>query len=114
MLIFLVLALTQYLLDYQKDKCKSWVLLIHHFFDIYLYFPFLFGMPGLHLVFALLTLNHWIANNKRCQMTVVANKECNRPESEPFNDFLSKLFGGGWHHTYIICVIVFDLLRLSF
>lgn len=83
-----VLLTIQHFLQTCKSKTAyTWTLYIfHHFFDVFLFWSFLFLTTkfefGLHFLILLGVVIHWFTYDNKCIITVLMNRECGYPEDK--------------------------------
>lgn len=115
-LIFLVLAVIEYIVDRARyTKCKhvggEVFLLFHHMVSVYGYFGWLLFNPLYHLILCVLILTHWKLNNDRCELTIINNRLCGNDESVIFHDFFKMSNVFGIHPGYVVGVLmVYDIV----
>ena len=93
-IVFFVLSVCQYIMDRSTSICNSnsgeILLLLHHFFAIYLYLGAFFFDPFIHLIVVISTLFHWYIY-KKCILTEYTNIYCGVDINRPFNDYIRML-----------------------
>jgi len=118
--LFIFFSLIQYFIDIYQNPCETNIgkslLLFHHFLSGYLYLGgFLFN-PLYHLIICIIVLIHWITNNNKCELTVIANKYCEYQENKKFNDTLLILHISTINqniHWYLLPALIFyDLYKI--
>jgi hypothetical protein len=102
---FQVLLTIQHFLQTCKSKTAyTWALYIfHHFFDVFLFWSFVFLTTkfefGLHFLILLGVVIHWFTYDNKCIITVLMNRECGYPEDK-WLDSLKNMFGLRDIHEY--------------
>lgn len=101
-LFLLFISLVSLILDLQDEntsKCVDshheilYVLVIHHIFDTFLYFGWLFNEKIILLIYILTVIFimiYWILNANRCDMTLYVDKICGWNNDVMFNDFFAR------------------------
>ena len=115
-IVFFVLTVCQYIMDRSSSICYSnsgeILLLLHHFFAIYLYLGSFFFDPFIHLIVATLTIIHWYTYGK-CILTEYTNIYCGVDINRPFYDYIriSKIYKifPKIHWILLFTLIVYDL-----
>jgi hypothetical protein len=100
----LVLTLPRFLQTCESKSLYTWSLYIfHHFFDVFLFWSFLFVTTklefGLHLLILIGVVIHWLTYDNKCIITVLMNRECGYPE-EQWLDSLKNMVGLRNIHEY--------------
>ena len=115
-IVFFVLTVCQYIMDRSSSICYSnsgeILLLLHHFFAIYLYLGAFFFDPFIHLIVVVCTLFHWYTYDK-CILTEYTNIYCGVDIDKPFNDYIRMLkiykFIPKIHWILLYILIFYDL-----
>lgn len=104
------------------DGTRWIVYLVHHAFDVFLFWgPLFFWRSSrilqAHLALALVTVLHWLTNRNRCVVTVELNRMCGYPEDDWFDSIknrlgLERFLGDGFHFYWIAALVLYDLLIL--
>ena len=93
-IVFFVLTICQYIMDRSTSSCYSnsgeILLLLHHFFAIYLYLGAFFFDPFIHLIVVVSVLFHWYTYDK-CILTEYTNIYCGVDIDRPFHDYIRML-----------------------
>ena len=115
-IVFFVLSICQYIMDRSTSTCNTntgeILLLIHHFFAIYLYLGAFFFDPFIHLIVVVSVLFHWYTYEK-CILTEYTNIYCGVDIDRPFNDYIRMLkiykFIPKIHWILLFILIFYDL-----
>ena len=115
-IVFFVLSVCQYIMDRSTSICNSnsgeILLLLHHFFAIYLYLGAFFFDPFIHLIVVVSVLFHWYTYEK-CILTEYTNIYCGVDIDRPFNDYIRMLkiykFIPKIHWILLFVLIFYDL-----
>ena len=115
-IVFFVLSICQYIMDRSNSTCNTntgeILLLIHHFFAIYLYLGAFFFDPFIHLIVVVSVLFHWYTYEK-CILTEYTNIYCGVDIDKPFNDYIRMLkiykFIPKIHWILLYILIFYDL-----
>jgi len=115
-IVFFVLSICQYIMDRSNSSCNTntgeILLLIHHFFAIYLYLGAFFFDPFIHLIVVVSVLFHWYTYEK-CILTEYTNIYCGVDIDRPFNDYIRMLkiykFIPKIHWILLFILIFYDL-----
>ena len=115
-IVFFVLTICQYIMDRSTSSCYSnsgeILLLLHHFFAIYLYLGAFFFDPFIHLIVVVSVLFHWYTYDK-CILTEYTNIYCGVDIDRPFNDYIRMLelykFIPKIHWILLFMLIFYDL-----
>lgn len=116
--IFLFISLVEYFLDIFQYPCSTFtgnlLLLIHHFVGIYAFIGGILFNNYYHLLFLIVLIIHWITNNNRCQLTIIANKYCNYDEKKKFNDFLNMInLDKNLYWIIVFILIIYDICKIT-
>ena len=115
-IVFFVLSICQYIMDRSNSTCNTntgeILLLLHHFFAIYLYLGSFFFDPFVHLIVVVSVLFHWYTYEK-CILTEYTNIYCGVDIDKPFNDYIRMLkiykFIPKIHWILLYILIFYDL-----
>jgi len=115
-IVFFILTACQYIMDRSTSTCNTntgeILLLIHHFFAIYLYLGAFFFDPFVHLIVVVSVLFHWYTY-KKCILTEYTNIYCEVDIDRPFNDYIRMLkiykFIPKIHWILLFVLIFYDL-----
>ena len=115
-IVFFVLTICQYIMDRSTSSCYSnsgeILLLLHHFFAIYLYLGAFFFDPFIHLIVVVSVLFHWYTYDK-CILTEYTNIYCGVDIDRPFHDYIRMLelykFIPKIHWILLFVLIFYDL-----
>jgi hypothetical protein len=124
--VFLALYLFQLVLTFPtfRSTCRektlwSWTLyLVHHAFDIFLFWAplFLSRRPEFmfHAVVVVLIGIHWLLYQNKCIATVVMNRVCGYPEGQWLDSLKNRLGLRAWneyfHFIWIGALLIYDII----
>ncbi len=134
-IILIFLSLIIFFIDYFSNNLQKCLLkkknntklifisLIHHIFNIFMHFGWIFNNKRIlmfYLLLPVITLIHWKTNNDKCILTESVNKICGFSRNNLFNDLFNmiglkkyKLWNQKYHYVFLIVAILITIYKIT-